>query len=106
MAQVRVSLAISASDVSTAYQSLSKALQMYLSRRAAPLPGGKTHLRFGLVPKRRSRFATTFAAVAKNSGSDEKRMRLRYAGTCRGCGAALPANAEAIYEWLRRWDHH
>jgi hypothetical protein len=29
---------------------------------------------------------------------DEKRLRLRYAGTCRLCGVALPAKAEAIYE--------
>ena len=29
---------------------------------------------------------------------DEKRMRLRYAGTCRVCCAELPAKAEAIYE--------
>ena len=29
---------------------------------------------------------------------DEKRMRLRYAGTCRVCGAHLPAKAEAVYE--------
>ncbi|MFC3804878.1 nuclease-related domain-containing protein [Terrabacter sp. MAHUQ-38] len=31
-------------------------------------------------------------------GPDEKRMRLRYAGTCRVCGLALPARSEAIYE--------
>ena len=29
---------------------------------------------------------------------DEKHIRLRYAGTCRICGAELPAKAEAIYE--------
>lgn len=29
---------------------------------------------------------------------DDKRMRLRYAGTCRVCGAALDARTEAIYE--------
>lgn len=28
----------------------------------------------------------------------EKRMRLRYAGTCRICDAALPAKTEAVYE--------
>lgn len=28
----------------------------------------------------------------------EKRMRLRYAGTCRVCGAALDARTEAVYE--------
>ena len=33
-----------------------------------------------------------------DGGSDEKRMRLRYAGTCRVCGVELPAKAEAIYE--------
>lgn len=27
-----------------------------------------------------------------------KRMRLRYAGTCRACGVALPAKGDAIYE--------
>lgn len=30
--------------------------------------------------------------------TDEKRMRLRYAGACRVCGTELPARAEAIYE--------
>ncbi|MBM0123717.1 nuclease-related domain-containing protein [Pimelobacter simplex] len=29
---------------------------------------------------------------------DEKRTRLRYAGTCRICGAALDAGTEAVYE--------
>ena len=33
-----------------------------------------------------------------DGGTDEKRMRLRYAGTCRVCGSELPAKAEAIYE--------
>ena len=33
-----------------------------------------------------------------DGGTDEKRMRLRYAGTCRVCGVQLPARAEAIYE--------
>jgi hypothetical protein len=33
---------------------------------------------------------------------DEKRMRLRYAGTCRLCGASLEAGAEAIYERLTK----
>lgn len=36
---------------------------------------------------------TTGAADAS-----DKRMRLRYAGTCRLCGTALPARADAIYE--------
>lgn len=31
-------------------------------------------------------------------GVSDKRMRLRYAGTCRVCGKALPERAEAIYE--------
>ena len=30
--------------------------------------------------------------------SDDKRMRLRYSGTCRVCSVELPAKAEAIYE--------
>lgn len=34
--------------------------------------------------------------------ADEKRLRLRYAGTCRVCGAALPVHAEAIYERTTR----
>ena len=29
---------------------------------------------------------------------DEKRMRLRYSGTCRVCSVELPATSEAIYE--------
>lgn len=36
--------------------------------------------------------------VTAESMPDEKRMRLRYAGTCRLCFAELPAKAEAIYE--------
>ena len=36
--------------------------------------------------------------VAEESDREEKRMRLRYAGTCRVCGVALPAKGEAIYE--------
>jgi len=32
----------------------------------------------------------------------DKRMRLRYAGTCRACGADLPAGTRAIYERTRR----
>jgi hypothetical protein len=34
--------------------------------------------------------------------ADEKRMRLRYAGTCRVCGSELPAKAEAVYERATR----
>jgi hypothetical protein len=41
--------------------------------------------------------ATTVSAV-EMAGSGNKRMRLRYSGTCRVCGADLPATAEAIYE--------
>jgi hypothetical protein len=33
-----------------------------------------------------------------DGGVDEKRMRLRYAGTCRVCGSALPARETAVYE--------
>lgn len=42
--------------------------------------------------------ADTVAGVDRKQAPDEKRMRLRYAGTCRVCGADLPANAEAIHE--------
>ena len=33
-----------------------------------------------------------------DGGTDEKSMRLRYAGVCRVCGVELPAKVEAIYE--------
>ena len=33
-----------------------------------------------------------------DGGTDEKRMRLSYAGSCRVCGVQLPARAEAVYE--------
>ena len=36
--------------------------------------------------------------VIVDGGTNEKRMRLRYAGTCRVCGVELPAKAEAVYE--------
>jgi hypothetical protein len=36
--------------------------------------------------------------VTLELGPDDKRMRLRYAGTCRLCGNALPAATEAVYE--------
>jgi hypothetical protein len=36
--------------------------------------------------------------VQEAPGSDEKRMRLRYAGVCRVCGTDLPAKTEAVYE--------
>ena len=50
------------------------------------------------VPLRRSRFANTFSAVEEDSSSHDRRMRLRYQGTCRLCGTPLPARAEAVYE--------
>lgn len=34
----------------------------------------------------------------EDPGRYEKRLRLRYAGTCRVCGTKLPAGVEAIYE--------
>jgi hypothetical protein len=37
-------------------------------------------------------------SVDDRSGMNEKRMRLRYAGTCRECGIDLSAKTEAIYE--------
>ena len=37
-----------------------------------------------------------------DGGKDEKRMRLRYAGTCRICGVELPARMEAVYERATR----
>ena len=38
------------------------------------------------------------AAIHDEPGLTAKRMRLRYAGACRVCGRALPANTEAVYE--------
>lgn len=38
------------------------------------------------------------AASAEDSEPSDKRMKLRYAGTCRLCGTELPARADAIYE--------
>jgi hypothetical protein len=40
----------------------------------------------------------TFGLVTLELGPDDKRMRLRYAGTCRLCDQALAAGVEAIYE--------
>lgn len=37
-------------------------------------------------------------AVTLDLGPDDKRMRLRYAGTCRLCGRTLAAGADAVYE--------
>jgi hypothetical protein len=42
--------------------------------------------------------ADTVSSVEGESIPDEKRMRLRYSGTCRVCSVELPAKAEAIYE--------
>jgi len=46
----------------------------------------------------RSGFADSVVGVTGGSTAGEKRMRLRYAGMCRVCGAELPAKADAIYE--------
>lgn len=40
----------------------------------------------------------TFSVVTLELGPDDKRMKLRYAGTCRLCETALPSGADAIYE--------
>lgn len=42
--------------------------------------------------------AATFRLVTLELGPDDKRMRLRYAGSCRLCGRAHDAGADAIYE--------
>ena len=55
-------------------------------------------LRGSPVPLRRPLARDYLLAVQEEPGSDEKQMRLRYEGTCRVCGVALPAKAEAIYE--------
>jgi Nuclease-related domain len=39
---------------------------------------------------------------AAADASADKRMKLRYAGTCRLCGTHLPAHAEAVYERATR----
>lgn len=44
------------------------------------------------------RWADIVSGVDGESIPDEKRMRLRYSGTCRVCSVELPARAEAIYE--------
>lgn len=36
--------------------------------------------------------------MADPSGLDDKRMKLRYAGSCRLCGTTLPARTDAVYE--------
>lgn len=40
----------------------------------------------------------TFSDVTLELGPDDKRMRLRYAGTCRVCGSALDGGTDAVYE--------
>jgi hypothetical protein len=40
----------------------------------------------------------TFGVVTLELGPDDKRMRLRYDGTCRLCGRTLAAGADAVYE--------
>ncbi len=42
--------------------------------------------------------ADSVSSVNEETTLDEKRMRLRYAGTCRVCGFGLTAKTEAIYE--------
>ena len=42
--------------------------------------------------------AATFSVVEREPGPGDKRMRLRYGGTCRLCGKALPAGTDAVYE--------
>lgn len=37
-------------------------------------------------------------SMNESGGVDDKRMKLRYAGRCRLCGAELPQRSEAIYE--------
>lgn len=37
-----------------------------------------------------------------DEASEAKRMRLRYAGTCRECGAALPQGTTAVYDKIAR----
>jgi hypothetical protein len=40
----------------------------------------------------------TFGVVTLELGPDDKRMRLRYAGTCRLCGRTLAAGTDSVYE--------
>lgn len=58
--------------------------------------GGVTH------PRRRTGIAVLYRSApyggSVDGGSEEKQMRLRYAGVCRLCGVDLPARSEAIYE--------
>jgi hypothetical protein len=42
--------------------------------------------------------AGTVGVVTLELGPDDKRMRLRYAGTCRLCGDQITAGADAVYE--------
>lgn len=36
--------------------------------------------------------------MTDRAGLDDKRMKLRYAGSCRLCGTTLPGRADAVYE--------
>ena len=49
-------------------------------------------------PGREGSSTVSVSRVTEVPAPDEKRMRLRYAGTCRACGVALPAKEYAIYE--------
>ena len=46
--------------------------------------------------------ADIVADVSVEPVADEKRMRLRFAGTCRVCGSALPAKTDAVYERITK----
>jgi hypothetical protein len=48
--------------------------------------------------RRGRRVVVTVLSMDDAATTDEKRMRLRYAGACRVCGLKLPAKTEAIYE--------
>lgn len=54
------------------------------------------------MPARRARsgwcVTGTFGVVTLELGPDDKRMHLRYAGTCRLCSRPLAAGADAVYE--------
>lgn len=46
--------------------------------------------------------AGTVGVVTLELGPEDKRMRLRYAGTCRLCGTPLDAGTDAVYEYGTR----
>lgn len=70
--------------------------------RAARFAGGRwvsSEWKFALVNRRYGDLlADTISGVTADSMPAEKRMRLRYAGTCRVCSAEMPARTDAIYE--------